>query len=52
MRPSTAARRSFVSAYNWKEGIGDPDADRLARIPVWKGIEHNDVGSRVSGLVP
>ncbi len=35
---------SFVSAYNWKEGIGDPDRRPPRENPVWKGIEHNDVG--------
>ncbi len=35
---------SFVSAYNWKEGIGDPDRRPPRRNFAWKGIEHNDVG--------
>ncbi len=35
---------SFVSAYNWKEGIGDPDRRPPRRNLAWKGIEHNDVG--------
>ncbi len=35
---------SYVSAYNWKEGIGDPDRRPPRQNPAWKGIEHNDVG--------
>ena len=35
---------SFVSGYNWKEGIGDPDRRPPRENPAWKGIEHNDVG--------
>ena len=35
---------SFVSGYNWKEGIGDPDRRPPRRNLAWKGIEHNDVG--------
>jgi alpha-N-arabinofuranosidase len=35
---------NFVSGYNWKDGIGDPDLRPPRKNPAWKGIEHNDVG--------
>ncbi len=35
---------NFVSGYEWKEGIGDPDKRPPRKNPAWKGIEHNDVG--------
>ena len=35
---------SFVSGYNWKDGVGDPDRRPPRENPAWKGIEHNDVG--------
>ena len=35
---------NFVSGYNWKDGIGDPDRRAPRKNPAWKGIEHNDVG--------
>ena len=35
---------NFVSGYNWKDGIGDPDKRPPRKNPAWKGIEHNDVG--------
>jgi len=35
---------NFVSGYNWKDGIGDPDRRPPRKNPAWKGIEHNDVG--------
>jgi len=35
---------NFVSGYNWKEGIGDPDRRPPRKNPAWLGIEHNDVG--------
>ena len=35
---------NFVSGYNWREGIGDPDKRPPRKNPAWKGIEHNDVG--------
>jgi alpha-N-arabinofuranosidase len=35
---------NFVSGYNWKDGIGDPDRRPPRRNPAWLGIEHNDVG--------
>ena len=35
---------NFVSGYNWRDGIGDPDKRPPRKNPAWKGIEHNDVG--------
>jgi len=35
---------NFVSGYEWKEGIGDPDKRPPRKNPAWKGVEHNDVG--------
>ncbi len=35
---------NFVSGYDWKEGLGDPDRRPPRKNPAWKGIEHNDVG--------
>jgi alpha-N-arabinofuranosidase len=35
---------NFVSGYNWKDGIGDPDRRPPRKNPAWKGIEPNDVG--------
>ncbi len=35
---------NFVSGYDWKDGIGDPDRRPPRMNPAWKGIEHNDVG--------
>ena len=35
---------NFVSGYNWKDGIGDPDRRPPRKNPAWTGIEHNDVG--------
>jgi alpha-N-arabinofuranosidase len=35
---------NFVSGYNWKDGIGDPDRRLPRKNPAWQGIEHNDVG--------
>jgi alpha-N-arabinofuranosidase len=35
---------NFVSGYNWKDGIGDPDLRPPRKNPAWQGIEHNDVG--------
>ncbi len=35
---------NFVSGYNWKDGIGDPDRRPPRKNPAWKGIEHNDAG--------
>lgn len=35
---------NFVSGYNWKDGIGDPDKRPTRGNPAWGGIEPNDVG--------
>ena len=35
---------NFVSGYNWKDGLGDPDRRPPRKNPAWQGIEHNDVG--------
>ncbi len=35
---------NFVSGYDWKDGIGDPDRRPPRKNPAWQGIEHNDVG--------
>ncbi|MBN1517352.1 alpha-L-arabinofuranosidase [Candidatus Sumerlaeota bacterium] len=35
---------NFVSGYEWREGIGDPDKRPSYRNPAWSGIETNDVG--------
>jgi alpha-N-arabinofuranosidase len=35
---------NFVSGYDWKDGIGDPDKRPPRKNPAWKGVEHNDVG--------
>lgn len=35
---------NFVSGYDWRDGIGDPDRRPPRRNPAWRGIEHNDVG--------
>lgn len=35
---------NFVSGYNWRDGIGNPDRRPPRKNPAWKGIEHNDVG--------
>jgi alpha-L-arabinofuranosidase len=35
---------NFVSGYDWKDGIGDPDRRPPRKNPAWKGIEANDVG--------
>jgi alpha-L-arabinofuranosidase len=35
---------NFVSGYNWRDGIGDPDRRAPRKNPAWKGVEHNDVG--------
>ncbi len=35
---------NFVSGYNWKDGIGNPDQRPPRKNPAWKGIESNDVG--------
>ncbi len=35
---------NFVSGYDWRDGIGDPDLRPTRRNPAWTGIETNDVG--------
>jgi alpha-N-arabinofuranosidase len=35
---------NFVSGYDWRDGIGDPDRRPPRKNPAWKGVEHNDVG--------
>ena len=35
---------NFVSGYQWKDGIGDPDRRPPRKNPAWQGIEHNDFG--------
>jgi alpha-N-arabinofuranosidase len=35
---------NFVSGYDWKDGIGDPDKRPPRKNPAWKGVEHNDAG--------
>jgi alpha-N-arabinofuranosidase len=35
---------NFVSGYNWRDGIGDPDRRPPRKNPAWTGVEHNDVG--------
>ncbi|HKI34362.1 MAG TPA: alpha-L-arabinofuranosidase C-terminal domain-containing protein [Gemmataceae bacterium] len=35
---------NFVSGYDWKDGLGDPDRRPPRKNPAWKGIEPNDFG--------
>jgi len=35
---------NFVSAYNWRDGIGNVDRRPPRKNPAWTGVEHNDVG--------
>ncbi|MGB9907129.1 MAG: alpha-L-arabinofuranosidase C-terminal domain-containing protein [Candidatus Saccharicenans sp.] len=35
---------NFVSGYDWRDGLGDPDRRPPRKNPAWQGIEHNDVG--------
>ncbi len=35
---------NFVSGYNWKDGIGDPDRRPPRKNPAWDGMEDNDFG--------
>ncbi len=35
---------NFVSAYDWKHTIGDPDKRPPIMDPVWKAVQPNDVG--------
>jgi alpha-L-arabinofuranosidase len=35
---------NFVSGYDWKDGLGDPDRRPPRKNPAWQGVESNDVG--------
>jgi alpha-N-arabinofuranosidase len=35
---------NFVSGYDWKDGLGDPDRRPPRKNPAWTGVEHNDFG--------
>ena len=35
---------NFVSGYDWRDGIGDPDKRPPRKNPAWTGLEHNDFG--------
>lgn len=35
---------NFVSAYDWRDGVGDRDRRPPRKNPAWTGIEHNDFG--------
>lgn len=35
---------NFVSGYDWRDGIGDPDKRPPRKNPAWRGIEPNDLG--------
>ncbi len=35
---------NFVSAYDWRDGIGDRDRRPTRKNPAWQGIDSNDVG--------
>lgn len=35
---------NFVSGYDWRNGIGDPDKRPTFRNPAWSGLEYNDFG--------
>ena len=35
---------NFVSGYDWRDGLGDPDKRPTRTNPAWTGIETNDVG--------
>ncbi|MBN2138117.1 MAG: glycoside hydrolase family 127 protein [Sedimentisphaerales bacterium] len=35
---------NFVSGYDWRDGLGDPDKRPPRKNPAWRGIEHNDFG--------
>jgi alpha-N-arabinofuranosidase len=36
---------NFVSGYDWRDGLGDPDKRPPRKNPAWTGVEHNDVGT-------
>ena len=43
--PSTVGPvATFVSGYNWRDGIGPRDHRPPRRNPAWTGVEHNDFG--------
>ena len=35
---------NFVSGYDWRDGVGDPDRRPPRKNPAWTGVESNDVG--------
>jgi alpha-N-arabinofuranosidase len=35
---------NFVSGYDWRDGLGDPDRRPPRKNPAWRGVEHNDFG--------
>ena len=35
---------NFVSGYDWRDGLGDPDRRPTRKNPAWQGIDSNDVG--------
>jgi alpha-N-arabinofuranosidase len=35
---------NFVSGYDWRDGVRDPDRRPPRKNPAWKGVEANDVG--------
>jgi alpha-L-arabinofuranosidase len=35
---------NFVSGYNWRDGLGEPDRRPPRKNPAWRGVEHNDFG--------
>jgi len=35
---------NFVSGYDWRDGLGDPDRRPPRKNPAWTGVEHNDFG--------
>lgn len=35
---------NFVSGYEWRDGLGDPDRRPPRKNPAWLGVEHNDFG--------
>jgi len=36
---------NFVSAYEWRDGVGDPDRRPQVKDPVWNSLNSNDVGT-------
>jgi alpha-N-arabinofuranosidase len=50
---------NFVSAHDWRDAIGDPDARPPIWDPVWRAVQSNDVGTdelmalcRLTGVEP